>query len=563
MQSDNFEFLRTKQPAFANRAALIEDHIHDLPSDAVANLRRYAEFLLHEFCEGKGMPLERIEKRDEYGDVRTERFRVLIKECRDQKQSWHIPVSQSQLFAELNDEGDPATHSRKYEATEAMKFLRMAWDLSVWVARELQWGKPDRPFREPPRGGKEKAELRSQRDEAARRAAGLPIDLSRWAAKQSITPFRAKRFTGRDWVYRRIEQFLHQDEKRVLVIQGDPGRGKSGIMAQFLDEHLPIETTACWHFFVDSQGEPRDWIRRFYSALLSPHELKNQEPHLANADQTDLLREFRHHLSESAITLQKQLVFLVDAVDEAGPSKDAVAEFLRSEFPPNVRVLATVRPTHFDASRCTLIDVFDLEHPDVRNDHRNDGLAFVRAIAPANLSDDALRAIGEIGNGNFLVLSLICQELPSSALEVETYLQQLRNLDQSAPKLYEELFQKAWKRLRRLSHEALRNVYQTLALLAVCRQPLTSEMIKGVLEYETSDWDKLVDNVGEYVREDIALFDGTETEVFRLFHSTFADFVSLKLKSDARRIELRLANSCRGWIHEAPTEFERAYALRM
>ncbi len=560
MRSTNFEFLRANAQRLSDLGAIIESHIHESPADAIADMRRYAEFLLHEFVERKGR--EGVKTRGDHGQHRTIEFSTLIGECSDPKKPWHVPAQQLQWFKDIKNAGDPATHDRTYEARETLRLLNTAWGLSAWVAQKLGWERPRDAFAEPQRGGEELAELRSQRDEAAQRAAGLPIDLSRWAAKQSITPFRAKKFTGRDWVYRRIEQFLNQDKKRVLVIQGDPGRGKSGVIAQFLDEHLPIETAACWHFFVDSQGEPRDWICRFYSALLSPDELKHQEPHLANADQTALLREFRHRLSENAITSQKQLLFVIDAIDEAGPSKESVAEFLRSEFPPNVRVLATVRPTHFDASQCLQIDVFDFEHPDVRNDHRNDGIAFVRTIAPANLSSDALRAIGEIGNGNFLVLSLICQELPSSALEVETYLQQLRNLDQNAPKLYEELFQRAWKRLRRLSHEALRNVYQTLALLAVCRQPLTSEMIKAVLKFETSDWDKLIDNIGEYVREDITLFDGTQTEVFSLFHATFADFVSLKLKSDARRMELKLANSCRDWIHDTPAEFERAYALR-
>lgn len=579
-ESFNFEFLREVRVDIAEAAAAAEWHaLDENPGTALREIRFLVQELLKLFFVQNGGQTRSGNKDKSFDDI--------LEECRDQAGNrektpdliipddiWKVVDSMRYELNKAVHPQDPPdiAHSCTYanrsgvEIKKPVDYLKQAHHFGCWIyynlRTRLNWKTgPNKFDNSLPCGGKNYAELRSQRDEAARRAAGLPIDLSRWAAEQSITPFQAKKFTGRDWVYRRIEQFLNQDEKRVLVIQGDPGRGKSGVMAQFIDKHSPKETTACWHFFVDSQGEPRDWICRFYSALLNPDEIKSQEPHLANADQTALLREFRRRLSNNTLASQKQLIFVIDAVDEAGTSKDAVAEFLRSEFPPNVRVLATVRPTHFDASRCPLIEVFDFEHPDVRNDHRNDGLAFVRAIAPANLSDDTLRAIGEIGDGNFLVLSLICQELPTSALEVETYLQQLRNLEPGAP-LYEALFQRAWKRLRRLSHEAPRNVYQTLALLAVCRQPLTSEMIKGVLKFETSDWDKLIDNVGEYVREDIIFVDGTQTEVFRLYHATFADFVSVKLKSDVRRMELRLATSCRDWIHEAPTEFERAYALR-
>ena len=69
---------------------------------------------------------------------------------------------------------------------------------------------------------------------------------------QSLIEDKTDGFVGREYVYDAIDAFLSRHENGYFIVQGDPGIGKSVILAEYVRTHRCIA-----HFNVRSQGNNR------------------------------------------------------------------------------------------------------------------------------------------------------------------------------------------------------------------------------------------------------------------------------------------------------------------
>lgn len=135
--------------------------------------------------------------------------------------------------------------------------------------------------------------------------------------------------------------------ERLMVLVGDPGSGKSAMLARFVREHERAhpEHLLVNHFIGASAASTnlRQMLRRLWHELVEGAGLAGGE--LAEIpDDWDKLRDgFAAVLSKASES--HRTVIVIDAVNQLDPAYDAHAiRWLPEDLPPNVRVILSVLP---------------------------------------------------------------------------------------------------------------------------------------------------------------------------------------------------------------------------
>ena len=604
-RSTNFEFMRDKCVELADEAAVIEGLVHGNEPQAINLLCSFGEKLLQLFVVENG---GRVAKADSSMAGETIEFRQLILECENESLQWHVDEPVRNVLDRLRSEGNRVKHRLKSrQRFDARVLLQDAWVVAGWVWRKLRWGNAAEQFVEPPRGGREIDEAHRQRVELSRelgdekrrnreleqRNAELlgPAKISHWIRSEQQTFRVPPNFVGREFVSREIARFLKDGTQRVLLIEGEPGRGKTGLIAKFLSNQNQVENKPIAFGFVyqasQSEESKRQWIRYFYASLLERWNLTEMDHAVENADADDLAQRFLRLLRDRVNTNPSDRVLIViDAVDEAGVAEKSVTSFLLSVLPSNVQVIVTSRPNHvpheitIDDQTEPALHLVDLESADLANKHRLDGLEFVKKTL-RNLSETAIDEVSQLGDGNFLVLTLVCSELktiPDHA--VASHLAKLSRLKKAGRNLLEELYKRCWDRLEQsVDADLLDTIYNVARLLAIAKAPLSVALIRESLQIRDADWAKARRHLEEYLHaiefqppfiartaEMSATSDDQSDEevtTFRLFHETFSACVREKLKgAELQDCKTRLGECCRNRLSSADRSYEYAYALR-
>ncbi len=180
---------------------------------------------------------------------------------------------------------------------------------------------------------------------------------------------KREHFTGRDWLFEEIRQWLHQGGEPSLLVTGDPGIGKSAIVAELVHRNLEGAVLAyhCCQSRVPETLNPGRCVRSLAAMIAS------RCPDYATALDRPELRQI---LSESACDKDPLSAFdrgvlnplahlpappdglrllVIDALDEAilprqnagsGPAPLTIVDLLRGaveKLPPWLRLLATTR----------------------------------------------------------------------------------------------------------------------------------------------------------------------------------------------------------------------------
>ena len=187
-------------------------------------------------------------------------------------------------------------------------------------------------------------------------APSLPLSLQ----CNTIIEDRVRDFTGRLFVFEAISRFLRDNRKGYFVLEGEPGVGKSAIMAKFV---LTMERHCVTHFNSRSDGiiDAKTFLENACTQLIRGFQLKDKYPQLpdnatANGNFLGLLLK-----EVSAKVAPKKLIFVVDALDEVDWSSQTSGSnvlYLPEDLPPNVYFIVSKRREHLPMPANHL--VFDL-----------------------------------------------------------------------------------------------------------------------------------------------------------------------------------------------------------
>jgi len=169
-----------------------------------------------------------------------------------------------------------------------------------------------------------------------------------------------KDFTGRQWFFSEFDTWVKQSAGKVFIIAGDPGIGKSAVMAQLASRHPQV---MAFHFCISSLADsinPDVFVKSIASQLATQipdyHEAIKQidyEP-LTRLDAGTLFRRLIVDPIKS-IKLTEKVLILIDALDEAwSDTPDNIVKLLHErieDLPDHVKIIVSSRK---------IPDIFDL-----------------------------------------------------------------------------------------------------------------------------------------------------------------------------------------------------------
>lgn len=157
---------------------------------------------------------------------------------------------------------------------------------------------------------------------------------------QALIQDKTEGFVGREYVFDAFQAFLEENPKGYFTIIGDPGMGKSAILAKYVQDNGCIA-----HFNVQLQGPNRadQFLESVCKQLIARYQLP-YDPLPSNATRDG---EFLGQLLDEAAQRRngKPVVIAIDALDEvdSGSYRDANILYLPLYLPDGVYFIMTRR----------------------------------------------------------------------------------------------------------------------------------------------------------------------------------------------------------------------------
>lgn len=168
-----------------------------------------------------------------------------------------------------------------------------------------------------------------------------PPALDRETAEHLRFAVRVSRsFAGRDDQLDQLDRHAAADASQPLVVTGEPGSGKSALLATWAVRYAQVHPSKKLLFhFVGARGtssESHDVLRRLIAEFARLFEIDERVP----ADGPSAESEFAWWLA--LVNGRGRLVLVIDAVDRIAASADAAPlSWLPEEIPPNVRLIVS------------------------------------------------------------------------------------------------------------------------------------------------------------------------------------------------------------------------------
>jgi len=379
---------------------------------------------------------------------------------------------------------------------------------------------------------------------------GFSPETSPEAVRSEILSFatlirdRTAGFVGRRWLSERIDSFVQEHDSGFFLIRGDPGIGKTALMAQrvkqfrnvhhFNQRGLGVNTTEACH-------------RSLCAQLIQTYGLSY--PVLPPNTGLDgrILMEMLETSSEKLAPGERG-VLLIDALNEADPSVlrgGSNVLYLPPLLPPGFFAILTTQREDLNLDLKGPLEEFHLDPHSAENQCDVRDLILARIERPgiqAYLSEWKLgieafiMELAAKSEGNFLYLRLILDDLEAGNLGPRPF----DELPAGLLRYYEDL----WVRMRQRYEAHWTSAHLPLiGVLALIDAPVSASTIAAATR--SRDLFQLRDTLGKWAPflQKIASIDekGKKSTRFRLYHDSFKEFLREKSLSGCE--EFRLEDS--------------------
>jgi hypothetical protein len=349
---------------------------------------------------------------------------------------------------------------------------------------------------------------------------------------------KTKGFVGRQFVFDALNEFTQQTASGYFIIKGEPGIGKSALIARLVKTRGYIH-----HFVVSTQGINRadQFLENVCAQLIAYFNLDRPAwlPPDAARDSaffSTLLQEVSQKLDED-----ERAVILVDALDEADWRRGARENvlYLPPTLPKGVFIVVTMRykedlPLHVEQPR-----VFYLESDSPNN--QKDVLAYITQSAQHEKMQVRLAAWGVTvetfaqalwakSEGNFMYLHYVLPAIESGEFAEGT----LDELPQGLKNYYE----RHWQQMHAIDEDAWVKFRQpVVCFLAAAREPVSVWQIASWAKLEPARVLAAIRDWREFLDEETV----EQEKRYRIYHASFQDF--LADKDEAKEINLKQTHS--------------------
>lgn len=337
---------------------------------------------------------------------------------------------------------------------------------------------------------------------------------------QALIEEKTQDFVGREYVFTEIETFLQQNSKGYFTIIGDPGVGKSAILAEY------VRRTGCVaHFNLRLQGINRadQFLASVCTQLIARYKLPY--PTLPKDSTRDgeflgqLLDEVSTQLGEG-----ERLIIAIDALDEVDltSQRDANILYLPPHLPNGVYFLLTLRPTPLPLTVFTpqyqlkLNAYHDFNFQDVQTyiQHTAERSHLRQWIENLGLSlEEFVSQLANLSENNFMYLRYVLGDLERGVypdLSIET-------LPQGLMSYYEN----HWRRMGMTGENVSLSKIKIVYVLAEVRQPVSRELIAEFANEDPYTVQMVVNEWKQFLRQD----NIDEQRRYSLYHASFQEFL--------------------------------------
>lgn len=335
-------------------------------------------------------------------------------------------------------------------------------------------------------------------------------------------------FTGRQFVFDAIDRFLAGTPAGYLLIRGDPGIGKTTIMAELVRRHAHPH-----HFNILAEGltRPAQFLGNACAQLIARHQLDD----VRLPDDADLTADvLRKVLTQAAAKAGPNgVVLLVDALDEATAAPGEAAHnplLLPFSLPAGCRIIATTRRTaqelEIQAETVTPLELI-ASSDDNLLDVRAHLAAFAQRPGVKRLLDasgwteaDLIETLERKSEGNFMYLRHVLPTLerlePGADIKLDS-----AELPQGLRGYYE----RHWVKMRGEDFGLFVGVYQKIiAVLATARQPVRASLIARASGLSQAEVSWTIEHWLEFLNET----PDPAGPLYRIYHASYGDFLAEK-----------------------------------
>lgn len=313
---------------------------------------------------------------------------------------------------------------------------------------------------------------------------------------RSLITDKTQDFVGREYIFEAIKNFINNYDKGYLTITGDPGQGKSAILAKYVQD-----TNCIAHFNSSLEGPNRtdQFLESICDQLIKRYQLPHKSlPPNATRDGVFL----KQLLEESAKKRNGQpIIIAVDALDEVdrGSNKDSLANilFLPPYLPDDVYFILTKRrgvdvpfTVYTPFKELSLLNYQTDSERDVRTyiKKRINGSGELRLqIAERGETiEDFTNKISEKSENNFIYLRFVLLGIEKGEYKKETL--------EKFPKGLENYYEFHWRQMA-MNDEKIKIVY----ILGEVRQSVSRQQIcefsgenSRVVQSVLREWDQFL-----------------------------------------------------------------------
>jgi hypothetical protein len=330
-------------------------------------------------------------------------------------------------------------------------------------------------------------------------------------------------FVGRQFVFDALDGFLRTHHSGYYIIRGEPGIGKSALMAKLVNERGYLH-----HFNIASQNirSPRIFLENICAQLIERFNLPYLNILPTAFDDSGFLMECLDEAVKKLRSQETKIIIAVDALDEVDRkdiSSAANVLFLPPSLPSGVFFVVTTRPLDDIRLQVMQQKVLDLESDSAGN--LKDITAYIHAYVERNPMqtkfedwgtdrDHFVARLCEKSQGNFMYLYHVLPAIHEGQF-VHGGLDEL-------PDGLVAYYQRHWRQMRAGNEPTFDSIYEPIVcILGVAREPVSVQQI--------SNWTNL--SPGRVKKSLRRWQEFLETEkkagehYYRIYHASFQDFL--------------------------------------
>lgn len=349
---------------------------------------------------------------------------------------------------------------------------------------------------------------------------------------------RTNEFTGRNFVFDAVDNFIAKNDRGYFFIKGDPGIGKSSIASQ-----LVIRGDYIHHFNILAEGrnKPRQFLENICSRLILDYRLDYEDLPMDELDDGELLRKLLHEVAGQTKPSEKVIIVIdaLDEVDEAAIPGGANILYLPVNLPEDIYIIATTRPEKLNLR----IDCVQGEYtinPD-SNENRKDIEEHIRSktknegirtyIKKQKLTKNSfVEHMKEKSAGNFMYLHYVLPEIEKGDYKDIN----LSRLPVGLQNYYED----HWRRMGMMASPLPKWKIQVIYVLTELYKPVSRKLLAECCKLDEIKVQEILDEWEQFLHSSMI----ENTARYSPYHTSFTDFLHRKEVVQAAGVTIKGIN---------------------